>query len=82
MILTDYAVGAFIIERAGTDMADVMTKLQPAWRENIHVIHQVRLRWTPKLQTLCLHYGVLTKLDSKFVMMSAAQRYGLSYEKT
>jgi len=37
-ILCDF--GAFIIERAGTDMADVMTKLQPAWRENIHVIHQ------------------------------------------
>jgi len=37
-ILVDF--GAFIIERTGTDLADVLTKLEPAWRENIHVIHQ------------------------------------------
>jgi len=37
-ILCDF--GAFIIERAGTDMKDVMTRLEPRWRENIHVIHQ------------------------------------------
>jgi hypothetical protein len=41
-LLTVAEVGAFIIERAGTDMQDVMTRLEPRWRENIHVIHQVQ----------------------------------------
>ena len=81
-ILTSYAVGAFIIERAGTDLADVMTKLQPAWRENIHVIHQVCLRWTAKLLASHLFCEGLTNLDSKFGMMLAARRYGPSSGKT
>ncbi|KAF2399543.1 Nucleotidylyl transferase [Trichodelitschia bisporula] len=33
-------VGAFIIERAGTDLNDILTKLQPEWREHIYVIKQ------------------------------------------
>lgn len=37
----DHTVGAFIIERAGTDLDDAMSKLEPKWRNNIHVIHQV-----------------------------------------
>ncbi|KAF2672822.1 nicotinamide mononucleotide adenylyl transferase [Microthyrium microscopicum] len=37
-ILTDY--GAFIIERAGTDMADALQRLKPEWRERVHAIHQ------------------------------------------
>lgn len=32
--------GAFIIERAGTDIDEAMAKLEPRWKENIHVIHQ------------------------------------------
>jgi hypothetical protein len=35
-------VGAFVIERAGTDLDDVLSKLKPKWRDNIKVIHQVR----------------------------------------
>ncbi len=50
---TDGALdGAFIIERAGTDLEDAMLKLQPKWRDNIHVIHQVTTR-RPKPCTLC-----------------------------
>jgi nicotinamide mononucleotide adenylyltransferase len=33
--------GAFIIERQGTDLDDAISKLEPSWRKNIHVIHQV-----------------------------------------
>lgn len=43
-ILCDY--GAFIIERAGTNLDEAMEKLEPRWRERILVIHQVRqFRW-------------------------------------
>lgn len=35
------SVGAFIIERIGTDLDDVLSKLEPEWRSNIYVIHQV-----------------------------------------
>ncbi|KAE9961396.1 hypothetical protein BLS_002191 [Venturia inaequalis] len=40
-ILVDF--GAFIIERIGTDLDDVLSKLEqndPKWRANIYVIHQ------------------------------------------
>ncbi|KIW08643.1 nicotinate (nicotinamide) nucleotide adenylyltransferase [Verruconis gallopava] len=37
-ILCDF--GAFVIERAGTDLDDVLSKLKPKWRDNIKVIHQ------------------------------------------
>lgn len=37
-ILEDF--GAFVIERAGTDLDDVLSKLKPLWRDNIRVIHQ------------------------------------------
>src|SRR5215469_4910623 len=40
--------GAFIIERAGTDLEDVMSRLEPKWRDNIHVIHQVIARGPSK----------------------------------
>jgi nicotinamide mononucleotide adenylyltransferase len=36
------AVGAIVIERAGTDLATVLTRLKPAWKDNIRVIHQVK----------------------------------------
>jgi nicotinamide mononucleotide adenylyltransferase len=44
--------GAFIIERAGTDLEDVMSKLEPKWRDNIHVIHQVTERGSTRLFTV------------------------------
>lgn len=37
-ILLDY--GAFIIERAGTDLNDALSRLESEWKENIWVIHQ------------------------------------------
>lgn len=39
-----FLVGAFIIERIGTDLDDVLSKLEQndrKWRANIYVIHQV-----------------------------------------
>ena len=33
--------GCITIERSGTDLDDAISKLDPSWREHVHVIHQM-----------------------------------------
>lgn len=73
----------------GTDLDDVLSKLEqtdPKWRANIYVIHQVMgaLDEHEDIRARIIAVSETRRLifDSKFETMSAAPKYGRSYEST
>lgn len=70
-----------MIERAGTNLNNVLERLKPEWRDNIKVINQVS--WPPSgLDCYCTRKFAHTGLYSKYETTSVVRRSGTSCEIT